>query len=103
MGGLSNKVAVITGGVGVIGKETAKKFLSEGAKVVLVDLIQDALDYSREELEQYGEVITVRADVSIESDVQNYVQKAVEYFGRIDVFFNNAGIEGKVAPLVEQK
>ncbi|HZG71375.1 MAG TPA: SDR family oxidoreductase, partial [Chondromyces sp.] len=54
------------------------------------------------ELDSYGEVITVQADVSKEEDVSNYVKTAVNYFGKIDVFFNNAGIEGKVAPLVEQ-
>ncbi len=103
MGRLLNKVAVITGGTGGIGKVTAETFLKEGAKVVLVDLFQEALDQAKADLSELGEVITVQADVTKESDVQNYVNKAVEQFGRIDVFFNNAGIEGKVAPIVEQK
>lgn len=103
MGRLLNKVAVITGGTGGIGKVTAETFLKEGAKVVLVDLFQEALDQAKSDLSELGEVITVQADVTKESDVQNYVNKAVEQFGRIDVFFNNAGIEGKVAPIVEQK
>lgn len=103
MGRLLNKVAVITGGTGGIGKVTAETFLKEGAKVVLVDLFQEALEHAKADLSELGEVITVQADVTKESDVQNYVNKAVEQFGRIDVFFNNAGIEGKVAPIVEQK
>ncbi|MBS4196612.1 SDR family NAD(P)-dependent oxidoreductase [Lederbergia citri] len=100
---LSGKVAVITGGAGGIGKVTAERFLKEGAKVVLVDLFEESLHKAKEELDSFGEVLTVQADVSKESDVESYVKKAIEHFGKIDVFFNNAGIEGKVAPLVDQK
>ena len=101
VGRLQGKVAVITGGAGGIGKVTAKRFLDEGASVVLVDLFEDALAEAKKEL---GEnVLTVQADVSKEEDVQKYVDQTVEQFGKIDIFFNNAGIEGKVAPIIEQK
>ena len=99
---LENKVAIITGGTGGIGKVTAERFLKEGAKVVLVDLSKETLDQTRDELESYGEVVSIQADVSKEEEVQNYVEKTVGHFGRIDIFFNNAGIEGKVAPITEQ-
>ncbi|MCU9612402.1 SDR family oxidoreductase [Caldibacillus lycopersici] len=102
MGKLDGKVAVITGGAGGIGKETAALFLKEGARVVLVDLFEDSLQKTKTELHTYGEVLTVQADVSKEADVKNYVKTTVDHFGKIDVFFNNAGIEGKVAPIVEQ-
>jgi len=103
MGRLAEKVALITGGAGGIGKVTAETFLKEGANVVLVDLFEEPLQKAQEELKAFGEVLTVQADVSKESDVENYVKQAVEKFGKIDIFFNNAGIEGKVAPLVDQK
>lgn len=99
---LSGKVAIITGGAGGIGKETAKQFLDAGAKIVLVDLMDDALQATKAELESKGDVYTVQADVSKEEDVQNYVKETVDKYGRIDIFFNNAGIEGKVAPIIEQ-
>ncbi|MCM3588381.1 SDR family oxidoreductase [Mesobacillus maritimus] len=99
---LDGKVAIVTGGAGGIGKETAKLFLQEGAKVLLVDLSEESLLKTKEELDNYGEIMTVSSDVSHESDTVHYVKKAIEHFGKIDIFFNNAGIEGTVAPLVEQ-
>lgn len=103
MSRLSDKVAIITGGAGGIGKVVAERFLKEGAKVVLVDLMQDALDQVKSELDAHGDVMTVQADVSQEADVENYVKKTIEQYGKIDVFFNNAGIEGKVASIMDQK
>jgi 3alpha(or 20beta)-hydroxysteroid dehydrogenase len=100
---LQDKVAIITGGSGGIGKTTARRFLDEGASVVLVDIDQEALDATQRELDGGDRVLVVRADVSDDAQVENYVKAAIQRFGRIDVFFNNAGIEGDVAPLEQQK
>ncbi|AZA92911.1 SDR family oxidoreductase [Chryseobacterium nematophagum] len=98
MKNLENKVAIITGGSGSIGKITAKIFLEEGAKVMLVDLSEDALKETAYELNSEHIKYCV-ADVSKAGDVEHYVTETVKLFGKIDVFFNNAGIEGVVKPI----
>ena len=102
MGRLQDKVAIITGGSGGIGREVAARFLAEGAAVMLVDIDQDGLDAARVALGAGDRIAVAKADVSNEADVANYVKATLDKFGRIDVFFNNAGIEGKVAPLEQQ-
>lgn len=97
---LENKVAIITGGAGSIGKTAAKLFLEEGAKVWLVDLNEAALKKAVEELGGKNVKFTA-ADVTKSEDVQRYVNDAVNAFGKIDIFFNNAGIEGVVKPTVD--
>ena len=99
---LQDRIAIITGGSGGIGKAVAVKVLEEGASVVLVDLDQPGLNATARELGASDRVIAIRADVANEDDVRRYVQATLDRFGRIDVFFNNAGIEGKVAPLEQQ-
>lgn len=97
---LENKVAIITGGAGNIGKVTAKRFLEEGAKVFLVDLDGQVLKSVSEELGSKN-IGYCTADVSKAEDVKNYVRKAYELFGAIDIFFNNAGIEGVAKSILE--
>ena len=99
---LKDKIALITGGAAGIGLETARLFLKEGARVALVDLRAEDLKKAAETLGS-SDVLTVAADVSSPEDTARYVGETVERFGRIDIFFHNAGIEGKVAPLTEQK
>ncbi|MEP9383295.1 SDR family NAD(P)-dependent oxidoreductase [Nocardioides sp. KR10-350] len=100
---LEGKVVLITGGAGGLGAAAAKAFLAEGAKVAIVDISQDALDATATELGADADhLLTVAADISKDEDVKRYVDATVAAWDRIDVFFNNAGIEGKVAPLVDQ-
>ena len=97
---LENKVAVITGGSGAIGSTTAKLFLQEGAKVVLVDINEEALNNTKSSLDSEN-VSIFKADVTKAEEVQGYVNHTVETFGKIDIFFNNAGVEGIVKPIIE--
>lgn len=99
MGKLQGKVAIITGASGGIGSATAKLFVQEGARVLLVDRDQEALRRLQKEL---GDAARFEAaDVSQPEDSQRYVRAAVQQLGGVDVLFANAGIEGTVAPLTE--
>lgn len=97
---LQDKVAVITGAAGNIGLEAAKAFLAEGAKVLLVDRDAEALEQAQATLDAARTAISV-ADVAKAEDVAAYAEAATEAFGPIDVFFNNAGVEGPVAPITD--
>ncbi len=97
---LENKVVIITGGAGSIGKVTAKLFLDKGAKVMLVDLFEDTLKKTVEELNSENVKFCV-ADVSKAVEVENYINETVKVLGKIDIFFNNAGIEGAVKPITD--
>lgn len=97
---LEDKTAIITGAAGSIGKTTARLFLDQGARVFLVDLNEEALQQAADELGSEN-VYYAAADVTKAADVQRYVQDAVKAFGKIDLFFNNAGIEGVVQPVTD--
>ncbi len=99
MARFTDKVAVVTGGAGGIGETVATRLAQEGAKVVAVDIDEDAVTAAAERVGNGAR--PVAADVSTEEGVATYVNAAVEAFGRIDLFFNNAGIEGKVSSLHE--
>ena len=83
---LEKKVAIITGGAGSIGKITARLFLDEGAKVMLVDLKEDELKKIQTELKSEHMKICM-ADVTKSSDVQHYVDETVKQFGKIEVLY----------------
>ncbi len=93
------KVALITGAGNGIGRATALGFAAAGAKVVVVDHDQAAGEATTGILRQRGaDAFFAAADVTQSADVQNFVKLAVEKYGSIDCFHNNAGIEGSVAP-----
>ncbi|HLZ31105.1 MAG TPA: glucose 1-dehydrogenase [Chloroflexota bacterium] len=101
-GRFDNKVVVITGAAGAIGRAAAVRFAVEGARVVLVDLAASSLDDAVAAAKAAGaDAFGVAADVTQSDDVERYATAATERFGTIDCFFNNAGIEGAVKPLIE--
>jgi NAD(P)-dependent dehydrogenase (short-subunit alcohol dehydrogenase family) len=100
MGLLDHKVCVITGGAGSLGLASAKLFVQEGAKVMLVDLRNEDLERAKRELNSPN-VDAVAADVSKAEDTKNYIGRAVAKFGKIDVLFSNAGNQGPIVPTVD--
>jgi NAD(P)-dependent dehydrogenase (short-subunit alcohol dehydrogenase family) len=95
--GLDGKVAVVTGAANGFGLAVAARLAGEGAKLVLVDRDAEGVKKAAEALGG----LAVVADVSKEEEVDGYVKAAVDAHGRIDRFFNNAGIEGRMAPMTE--
>lgn len=95
MNRFTDKVVIITGGASGLGLATAQRLADEGASLALVDLKQDALDEAIGTLPKGAKATAIVADVSDPKQVKAYVAKTVEAYGRIDGFFNNAGIEGK--------
>lgn len=89
---VKDKVIIITGGAGGIGKETAKLLAKEGAKVVIFDINENRLTEAKKEIEKYGIVEAIKADVTDFKSVSDAVNKVYEKFGKIDVLINNAGI-----------
>jgi NAD(P)-dependent dehydrogenase (short-subunit alcohol dehydrogenase family) len=96
---LDGKVALITGAAGEIGTATMQLFAARGARIVAVDRNEAQLQRAVAALPAEARALAVTADVTREDDVAAYVRRAVETAGTIDVFFNNAGIEGDVAPI----
>ena len=96
------KVAFVTGAAGGIGRATAAAFAAEGARVAILDRTQDALRQTAEAIRAAGgEVLTIASNVSKPDEVEAAIARIVETFGRLDIAFNNAGVENKAAPVAE--
>ena len=98
---LDGRVAVVTGAAGVIGSATIRLLAERGARIVAVDRREADLKTAIGQLPASAQALAVEADVTREDEVAEYVRAAVDKFGTIDVFYNNAGIEGDVKPITE--
>lgn len=100
---VAGKVALVTGAAAGIGRATALRFAAEGARVVVSDIAVEGGEETAAMIRDTGaEALFVRADVAAPADVTELVARTVAQFGRLDCACNNAGIEGLVAPLLEQ-
>jgi NAD(P)-dependent dehydrogenase (short-subunit alcohol dehydrogenase family) len=98
----NGKVAFVTGAASGIGRATAVAFAAEGARVAILDRTEDALRETADAVRNVGgEVLVIVCDVSKPEQVEAAVARTVETFGRLDVAFNNAGVENKAAPVAE--
>ena len=102
-GRLDGKVAFITGGGSGIGEGTAKLFAAEGAKVAVLGRTKEKLEETVRRIREAsgGEAIAVQGDVSKYEDMERAVREIVDRWGRLDVVFANAGINGVWAPIEE--
>tara|TARA_R110000868_G_scaffold1389_9_gene10738 strand:+ start:10350 stop:11138 length:789 start_codon:yes stop_codon:yes gene_type:complete len=96
---LDGKIALITGATGGIGEATAKRFLEEGASVMLVGRSLQKLKETRDRLSNFNNMAHFVADVTDEAAVAAAVEATVKIFGGMDILLANAGTEGKFAPI----
>ena len=98
----AGRVLIVTGAAGGIGRAAARRFAAEGAALVAVDLPGSDLAGTVAAVAAVGgDIMAVTADVRYDDDVVSYVATTLDAHGKVDALFNNAGIEGPVAPLVD--
>ncbi len=96
---LEGKVAIVTGATGGIGEATARRFLEEGASVMLVGRSRDKLEETRKRLSEFDKLADFVADATDEAATRESVEATVESFGGLDIVVANAGMEGNFAPI----
>ncbi|MFC1862500.1 SDR family NAD(P)-dependent oxidoreductase [Thermodesulfobacteriota bacterium] len=102
MGIMNDKTCIVTGAAGSIGLATASLLLNEGARVMLVGRNEDNLMRSINILNASDDVVAfVKADVSDIKETQEYINKTIDKWGKIDVLFSHAGISGVIKPITE--
>jgi NAD(P)-dependent dehydrogenase (short-subunit alcohol dehydrogenase family) len=98
----TDKVVLITGAASGIGRAAAIAFAAEDARVAMLDRSADGLEAVQVSLKNAGsEVLTITCDVSSPDQVEGAIKQVVNRFGRLDIAFNNAGVENKAAPVHE--
>ena len=98
----TGKVAFVTGAASGIGRATAVAFAAEGARVAILDRTEAALRATADAIrETGGDVLVIAGDVSQPQQVEAAVGRVVATFGRLDIAFNNAGVENRAAPVAE--
>lgn len=98
MGLLENKTCIVTGAAGSLGLASVRRFVEEGARVMLVDRDRDRLNDALKTLPE-GRATAMLADVASSRDTAAYVNATVARWGPIDVLFSNAGISGVIRPV----
>lgn len=98
---LDGKVAIVTGAAGVIGTATIRLLAERGARIVAVDRREPDLKSAIADLPATAQALAITADVTREDEVAEYVRAAVDKFSTVDIFYNNAGIEGEIAPITK--
>ena len=95
---LDGQVAIVTGGASGLGRALAERLLGEGARVALVDRDRAHLERTAAAL---GPVLAIPADVSVEAEAAGYVRRTVAELGRVDLLFNNAGVQGPMGGIAD--
>src|SRR5438067_136643 len=98
-----NKAALVTGAGSGIGLATARAYAEAGASVVLADWDEKSVRLAADELTKKGhKALAIRCDVSDDAQVEAMVAKTVAHFGRLDVAFNNAGVQNELVEAADQ-
>lgn len=99
---LNKKVAIVTGSARGIGASIAERFLSDGVRVVFVDIDKALVNQTARDIDSLGkQSLAIAVDLTCASEIQFMTKKVIQHFGTIDILVNNAGIVGPNKPLVE--